>query len=395
MNESSPLDALRINRGHEEKESSGLMRTLVIAGVCFVLVAAVGAGAYAFWPSSAISVKTVTVEGSAGGAGAGLDASGYVMPRRKATLSAKTMGRLSYIGVEEGEHVEAGQIVARLDDTNVASSLREAEARAAQARAQLENIKPTYERYKTLKDQDAVSADQLNNQKTAYDSARTALAVSEAAVISMRNNLNDMIVRAPFSGIVTDKVAQVGEIVAPAAAGGGSTRTGIATIVDMDSLEVEVDVSENYIERVRPGAKATVVLNAYPQWEIPASVIAIIPTADMAKASVKVRIGMQVKDARILPQMGAHVSFLADGEKGAAAPAARGVIVPSEAVKADGRNGIVFVIRADDTVEERTVALGPVVGQSTTVLSGLSNGERLAVGDFAQLHDGVKVSVAD
>jgi RND family efflux transporter MFP subunit len=396
MNEhsTSPLDALRIQRGaSDDIKVGGFPWGPVLGGIAIVaIVAGIGFGAYAYWPSNAVSVRAVLAEGD-GGAGGGLDASGYVQPRRKATISAKISGRLAYMDLDEGDHVEAGQIVARLDDTNLKGTLREAQARATQARAALENITPTYERYKTLRAQNAISDDQLNAQKTAYDAARLALAVSEAAVISAQNNVNDTIVRTPFSGVITEKVAQVGEIVA-VGVGGGSTRTGIATVVDMDSLEVEVDVSENYIERVHSGAKATVVLNAYPQWEIPAHVIATIPTADMAKASVKVRIGMDVKDKRILPQMGAHVSFQTDGEK-VAAPVSRGVTVPSEAVKADGKNGIVFIIKADDTVEQRTVALGNTVGQSVTVLSGLSNGDRLAVGDFAQLHDGVKVSVAD
>ncbi len=396
MNEgSSPLDALRINRGHEEKQGPGLPWGPILGGIAVVvLVFAVGLGAYAFWPSSAVSVHAVTVEGAGGGDGSSLDASGYVTPRRIATLSAKTSGRLAYLSVDEGDSVKEGEVVARLDDTNVKASLNEAEARAAQARAALENTKTTYARYQALRAENAVSADALTAQKTAYDSARTALAVAEASVASWRNNVNDMVVRAPFSGIVTNKVAQVGEIVAPAAAGGGSARTGIATVVDMDSLEVEVDVSENYIERVRPGQKAIVTLNAYPQWQIPASVTAIIPTADQAKASVKVRIGMHVKDPRILPQMGAHVTFFTD-DKAPVTAAAIGFSVPAEAVKADGKNGTVFVIKDDDTVEQRPVLLGLSTAQTALILTGVASGDRLAVGDFSQLHDGVKVAVAE
>ncbi len=394
--QSSRLDALRIDHAERADHRAGPPRGLLIGGgVALAVLLVVGLGAYVIMSPSGIPVRAVTIDGmTAGGDGSALDASGYVVPRRIATLSAKTSGRLAYLGVDEGDRVTEGEIVARLDDTNVKASLSEAEARAAQARANLENIQPTYERYKALRAENAVSADALNAQKTAYDSARTALAVAEASVASWRNNVNDMVVRAPFSGIVTNKVAQVGEIVAPAAAGGGSARTGIATIVDMNSLEVQVDVSENYIERVKPGQKATVTLNAYPQWQIPASVIAIIPTADQAKASVKVRIGMEVKDSRILPQMGAHVSFYTDEKAAAEAPVSRGVTVPVDAVKVDGNTGTVFVIH-DDTVEQRQVALGLTTSQSVTILSGLSNGDRLAVGDLDKLQDGVKVSIQE
>ena len=166
-----------------------------------------------------------------------------------------------------------------------------------------------------LKDQGAISTDALENQRLAYDNARTAYSVAQAAVQLARSNVNDTVVRAPFSGIVTVKVAQVGEIVAPAAAGGGDTRTGIVTIVDMESLEVQVDVAENYIDRVQTGGPATIHLDAYPEWDIPGSVIAIIPTADQSKGTVEVRVAIKTRDPRILPQMAARVSFLTEPDK--------------------------------------------------------------------------------
>lgn len=391
---SSPLDALKINRTPSTNQSAGFPVGLVIGIVAIVLlIAGIGAGAYVFWPSAAIAVKAVTAEGDLGGGAGALDASGYVVARRKATISAKISGKLLSADLEEGDHVAKGQIVARLDDTNQQAALRESEARAAQARAAYENAKPTYDRYVTLRGQNAISSDALMGQKTLLDQTRTSLATAEANVATMKSNLADTIVRAPFAGVITDKVAQVGEIVAPGVGGGGSTRTGIATIVDMDSLEVEVDVSENYIERVRPGQKAMVTLNAYPQWTIPASVTAIIPTADQAKASVKVRVGMQVKDARILPQMGAHVSFLTD-DKAPIAAAPRGLSVPAEAVRISGKTGTVFVIQ-DDKVEQRQVTLGVSNSQTATILSGIQSGDRLAVGDFAKLKDGMKVTVQE
>jgi RND family efflux transporter MFP subunit len=198
-------------------------------------------------------------------------------------------------------------------------------------------------------------------------------------------------VRAPFDGVVTVKVAQVGEIVSPSTAGGGNTFTGIATIVDMDSLEVDVDVSENYIDRVRAEQKATIQLTAYPDWDIPASVIAVIPTADQSKGTVKVRVAINAKDARILPQMGARVSF--ETTPGAQ-PVSRAVMVPPDAVSGSGDSGTVFVITGD-SVAARQVKVGLRTSQSVTILSGVSAGDRLAQGDLTKLHDGVRVAVQE
>jgi RND family efflux transporter MFP subunit len=233
----------------------------------------------------------------------------------------------------------------------------------------------------------------VENQHTVYDNARTAYDVARAAVVFAQSNMNDTVVRAPFSGVVTQKVAQVGEVVAPSAAGGGDTRTGIVTVVDMDSLEVQVDVSENYIERVEVDGHATIHLDAYPDWDIPGSVIAIIPTADQSKGTVQVRVAIKVKDARILPQMAARVTFLTQVQ--ANAPAASRVSLPLNAVEENGRTGSVFLIRDGDTVEKRDVALGLKTAQAITVLSGLSAGDRLAAGDLSKLHDGDKVKIQE
>ncbi|MEP7248116.1 MAG: efflux RND transporter periplasmic adaptor subunit, partial [Gammaproteobacteria bacterium] len=210
-----------------------------------------------------------------------------------------------------------------------------------------------------------------------------------------QRNLDDTVVRAPFSGVVTVKAAQAGEVVSPSSAGGGFTRTGIGTIVDMDSLEVEVDVSENFINRVRPEQPATIKLNAYPDWEIPASVIAVIPTADRSKATVKVRVGFKVRDPRILPDMGARVSFLSAAEATDSKTASPriAVLVPGDAVQANGDTGTVFIINGDNTVERRVVRLGARNADGQLVLSGLSGGMRVAVGNLSALSDGAKVHV--
>jgi RND family efflux transporter MFP subunit len=253
---------------------------------------------------------------------------------------------------------------------------------------------------KGLVEQHYISESDLDTARTAVDNdqaqletARSNVDVAEQGVTVAQRNLDDTVVRAPFAGVVTDKAAQPGEVVSPVSAGGGFTRTGICTVVDMDSLEVEVDVNESFINRVHADHAATVRLNAYPDWEIPAYVIAVIPTADRSKATVKVRIGFRQRDARILPEMGARVAFL--GEAPAAGAAPRGVVVPADAVEGAGPGtdtGVVYVIH-DDRVEKRTVKLGGRGADGQAVLSGISSGERLAAGDLGQLSDGARIRI--
>ena len=251
-----------------------------------------------------------------------LDAAGYVVARRQATVASKISGRLLEVMVEEGDRVQEGQILAKLDDANARAAVDHARARVAQAEANLQSAETalqdflaTSERDEDLFERGIISAQQVEETRAAYNEKRMAVVVAEQTVGVERaslgvaeQNLDDTIVRAPFSGVVTVKAAAPGEMVSPNSTG-GFTRTGICTIVDMDSLEVEVDVSEAFISRVRPRLPATVHLNAYPDWEIPAEVLAVIPTADRARATVKVRVTLLADDPRIIPEMGARVSF--------------------------------------------------------------------------------------
>jgi HlyD family secretion protein len=393
---SSLLDSLRIERRAPTRHRRPSWLLPIAAVACVIVVAA---AAWFFWPDGRIPVHAITasVEGS-GGAGSSLDASGYVVPRRKATLSAKILGKVTEVNFEEGQTVKAGDIVARLDDSNYVAALHQYQAQARQAKTAFENATPIYTRYQSLKTQGAISTDAVENQRTLYDNARTQYSVAQTQVALAEANLRDTLVRAPFDGIVTVKVAQVGEVVAPSAAGGGDTRTGIVTIVDMDSLEVQVDVSENYIDRVLVGGAAIIHLNAYPDWDIPGSVIAIIPTADQSKGTVTVRVAIKAKDSRILPQMAARVSFLTAPEKSAGSVVAR-VSVPPTAVLANGqgnnKTGTVFLIGADGAIEKRDVALGLKTAQSVTILSGISAGDRLAGDNLDKLHDGDKIKILE
>ena len=253
-----------------------------------------------------------------------LDASGYIVARRRATVSAKVTGKVMELLIEEGKRVEADEVMARLDDSSYRAAVEQARAQVAQSEAScaaaqtaLADADPIYRRNERQRDAGVVSAQAFDTATASYNSVKSALQVAARGVDSARanltvarRNLEDTVVRAPFAGVVTEKAAQPGEIVSPMSAGGGFTRTGIGTIVDMDSLEVEVDVSENLINRVRAQQPVTVKLNAYSDWEIPGEVIAMIPTADRAKATVKVRIALKEKSARIIPEMGVRVSFL-------------------------------------------------------------------------------------
>ncbi len=253
-----------------------------------------------------------------------LDASGYITARRVATVSAEVMGRIMSVDVEEGMYVKQDQIIARLDDTEAQVSLRLTQAQVETHRAnirslnvQLEEARRVLKRLQNLeKAGDFASQSQRTKAQSDVDkfiadiaSARANLKVAQLQVEAQQNHVDDHLIRAPYDGVVTAKNAQPGEIISPSSAGGGFTRTGICTIVDMNSLEIEVDVNESFIGRVEANQKVVATLDAYPDWQIPASVIAIIPAADRAKATVRVRIKIEIVDPKILPDMSVKVSF--------------------------------------------------------------------------------------
>jgi RND family efflux transporter MFP subunit len=403
---STLLNQLRIDRSGDSTPSRA-GRILLVAVVAIVAIAAIAAW---FWSRPAVvHVHAASAQAIAGAASSGsiLDASGYVVARRQATVASKITARMVELDIEEGDHVKAGQIIAKLDDTNIRAALNQssaqldyAKAALAETQVNLVNAERDYARQKSLIVSHYVSQAALDNSLTTLDGLRAQLAtqrsnvdvVAEGVKVAQRN-LDDTIVRAPFSGIVTVKAAQPGEMVSPISAGGGFTRTGIGTIVDMDSLEFQVDVNENFINRVRPEQKVSAKLNAYPDWEIPGHVIAVIPTADRSKGTVTVRIALDQKDPRVLPEMGVRVSFLAEATETADnKPVATGVTIPGNAVQISGATGVVFVLRGD-TVERRAVRIGVSNSDTATILSGLAAGERVAIGDFAQLKDGAKIRV--
>lgn len=407
MNDKSDLlGQLKINRNLKPDAPASRWPWLL----ALVAVVAAAIAAYVLLrPASTPPVKLATAHTlTAGAADASLlDATGYVVARRQATVSSKVTGRVQDLLIEEGQHVKEGDVLARLDDSNARAALRLAQAQLeaaradqAQVQAQLKDAQHTLQRTreltaKKLLSQSALDTAQANADSLAaqLDAARGNVVVAQRNIAVYQQQLDDTVVRAPFTGVITVKNAQQGEMISPLSAGGAGTRTGIGTLVDMDSLEIEVDVNENFINRVSVSQKVSAHLNAYPAWDIPCEVVAVIPTADRSKATVKVRVGIDVKDPRILPEMGVRVSFLSDDKQGKA-EAPRGVWIPADAVQVNGDTGIVFVYK-DGRIERRAVKLGGPGPEGQQVLAGLAAGEQVVSGgDLAQLKDGAQVEVA-
>ena len=401
------LGQLRIDRGTEPAGLTPGRRAWMIGGVV-VLIVLLGGGAWlALSARGALPVHTALAQSLGGGAGASvLDATGYVTARREATVSAQITGKVTAVLFDEGDRVSAGQVIARLDDTAQRAGLAQAQAQLQSARAVLDedeaqlaqNVRDRA-RNEDLVKRNLVSQQALEQARTQVDtqtalvqSQREQIDLAQANVRAAQVQLDYCTVHAPFTGVVIAKAAQVGEMVSPLSAGGGFTRTGIGTVVDMDSLEIEVDVNEAYINRVEPGQPVESVLNAYPDWRIPSHVIAIIPTADRSKATVKVRIGFDVKDARIVPDMGVRVSFEERARPGEAAQQRpRGVLVPVGALRKDGSEDVVYVLK-DRRAQRRAVTLGVGSGDSRQVLAGLSPGESVIVDAPAGIRDDAAVT---
>ena len=405
---SKDLAALKIP---VEERGGGRGKPVVVLAVLLGLAGLVAAGWYFSTALQAASVKVAPATAKSGpgaAAGAVLNASGYVTARRRATVSSKVTGKVIDVLIEEGRAVREGQILAHLDDSQPRAALAFAEAQLASARksfaedqARLAQAELTLQRRQQLLKENVVGRAELDDAQSDVNAFKARIAyaqqqigVAESQVALQKTSLADMVVRAPFSGIVVSKDAQPGEMISPVSAGGGFTRTGIGTIVDMSSLEIEVDVNETYINRVSPGMRVEAILDAYQDWRIPAHVITTIPTADRVKSTVRVRIAFDKLDPRILPDMGVKVSFLKD-EPAAnpnAAPAAPRVMVPKAAVrKADGKS-IVFVVK-DDKVERRAISVGQEQGDQVEVMSGVTAGERVVIDGPATLKDGDKVKV--
>jgi RND family efflux transporter MFP subunit len=407
MSTSSPqpkpdLGSLRIDRTQRKAEKGGKRWGFVLAVV--LVLALIGGAALAFRDQKPV-VEVAVAQKAATGRPALLNASGYVTPRRRATVAAKITGRVTGVFFDEGVHVKQGQILATLDDSDVKRALESAvadrnstRAQIADLEVQLKNAEIEKHRAQALQTAGVQSQEVLDNASTAVDSLKAKIALtkvqvagSEARIAEAQQAVDNCVIRAPFDGIAVSKDAQVGEMISPVSAGGGFTRTGVATIVDMNSNEIEVDVNEAYIARVEPGQPVTAILDAYPNWQIPSKVRTVIPTADRQKATVKVRISFLKLDPRILPDMGVKVTFLGDepDKKVGSTPAA---LVPSGALRDESGHKIVFLVK-DNQLERRAVTVGSTRGSDAEIMAGVAAGDTVVVKGPNDLHDGEAIQI--
>lgn len=398
------LGSLRIPDSRRRRGSLG-NRVALFFGLIVVLGGAVGA-VYSFRARAPeVEVASARSESANGGREALLNASGYVTPRRRATIAAKITGRVTGVFFDEGTHVAEGQLLATLDDSDAKKALDSAKADWASAKAaiadyevQLRNARIELRRAEELQKAGVQSQEQLDNARTSADSlqakidlSKAQVQASEARILEAQQAVDNCTIQAPFQGIVVSKDAQVGEMVSPISAGGGFTRTGIATVVDMNSNEIEVDVNEAYIARVKAAQPVTAILDAYPDWEIPSRVRTIIPSADRQKATVKVRISFIKLDPRILPDMGIKVTFLGDEQPKQNSPRPA-VLVPQSAVRDESGKKFVMLVKGD-RLERRAVSLGGNRGSDTEIVAGISVGDQVVVRGPENLRDGQNVEV--
>ena len=401
------LEQLRIDPAHRD-DHPGSARAWWI-GIAAVVVLVLIGGGVTWWvtrgPSFEVEVATAAPPAASAGPTAILQATGYVTARRQATVSAQITGALTEVLIEEGERVDAGQVLARLDNTAQKAALAQSEAQVQAAKAilvedqaQLDQARRDLKRNQDLIGEHLVSQQALETAATQVSTLEAQVAsqvrqveLADAGKRGAQVQLDYTTIRAPFAGVITAKAAQAGEIVSPISAGGGFTRTGVGTIVDMDSLEIEVDVNESYINRVSAKQPAQAVLDAYPDWTIPAHVIAIVPTADRSKATVKVRIGIDQKDPRILPDMGVRVSFLEEAAKSGTESGPHGLVVPGGAIVERDGHSIVFTLETDH-VRATPVTPGQTYGDLRLV-EGLANGTSVVRAPPADMKDGARVVV--
>lgn len=406
------LQDLRIDRsrrsGRRRRPWGWFIAIAVVLGV-----GVVAANWFWFGRDRAVAVNSAVARAPqiANVEGAVLDGTGYVVARRQATVSSKATGKVVEVFIEEGMIVKEGQLLATLDDSLQQTQYELSKAQVDEAKAMLDELDIQIEQANLDVERTSELAAKQHASESELDRARLTLEglqaqknrlqksidVAQTALELQRQYLDDMQIRAPFDGIVIAKAAQPGEMISPVSGGGGFTRTGICTIVDMDSIEVQVDVNEKYINRVSPDQPATVTLNSYPDTRMPAEVIAIIPTADRSRSTVRVRIRFLERDSRVLPDMGVSVSFLEEGSEIEREELPIGVEVPSTALIEISNRTFVWLIE-DSAVSRREVTVGGTNGSRSIISDGLERGD-LVVADAAtdsakDLADGQEIVLA-
>jgi RND family efflux transporter MFP subunit len=407
------LSKLRINR---DAPPPAVRKAVIRNFVLLAAVVVVGGGVVLAIKARSVpvvQVATVSVSTGGGSAASGgatsVTANGYVVARTKASVSAKTAGRLAFLGVSEGSFVHQGDVIARLDNADYQAAVSQAEANIASADASLieagadrDQLVREANRQRDVRAQNVnlVSQQELDlaQSRAAQAEARVRAAAArksaaEAGLRMAQANNDNTVIRAPFTGTVLRKDAEVGEVVAPSV-GGGLTRGAVVTMADLTTLEVEVDVNEAYIARVRNGQRARITLDAYPDTAFRGSVRQVVPTADRQRATVQVKVSILDTDRRILPEMGARVDFLSPDTVVAGAAAAPPVVrVPASVVREIGGRSVVFLVR-DGRLLAREVTAGPSSGGLREVRRGLSGGELVLSGGIANPVDGLRVRIA-
>jgi RND family efflux transporter MFP subunit len=412
----SPLDSQKPDLGslriREDQRGKTVARKRVLYAIIPVIIfAAIVGAAFALRNQKPVVQVATVAKPDSGGPQTALNASGYVTPRRRATIAAKITGRVTAVFFDEGTRVKEGQLLSTLDDADYKRALdstradrNSAQAAIADFEVQLRNAEIELRRAQQLHDGGIGTQEALDNAATTADSLRAKIALakqqvaaSESRVAEAQQAVDNCIIRAPFAGVVVSKDAQVGEMVSPNSAGGGFTRTGIATIVDMNSNEIEVDVNESYIARVKEGQAVRATLDAFPEFPYNAKVRTVIPTADRQKATVKVRISFLKLDEKILPDMGVKVAFLEEAKpaatrKGAEKAPEEVIFIPKSAVRSESNASFVYLIK-DGVLERRAVSIGMERGTDVGVLAGLTPGDSIVIKGPANLHDGDKVEI--
>ena len=390
----SDLSSLRIDRSSRGEQSSRQRRSggrwIVWTIVIVVLLAS--ALLLKNWFSSGVEVQLATATlTSPSQANAVLTASGYVVARRKAAVASKGTGTLVFLAVDEGDRVKKGQLIARLDDSDVAASLRRARENLRVAEADLDDAKINFERMQKLVGTRAIAQANYDAADARYKRVLATIEAAKFAVQEAEVAVENTRIIAPFDGTVLKKNADVGEIVAPLA-GAVSSRAAVVTIADMSSLEVDADVSEANITRVSANQNCEITLDAYPQQRYPGYVSNIVPTADRAKATVMVKIRFKQYDQRVLPEMGAKITFLVAGASADATNVKPVLTVPAAAVATrDGRQ-VVFQIKEDRAVEV-PVTTGRKLGNAIEITGGLKEGDKVISKADEQIQAGTKVTL--
>jgi len=401
---SADLSSLRISR---ESDTDPNRRRYALIALGVVVLLLLGVAAVVVMRDRAVEVKLAIAELRGGSAGGGLTANGYVVARTKASVSSRLSGRLAYLGVEEGDRVAAGQVIARLESAEYDALVLQAKAEVLAAEAQRIEAEATLaqavrglERARALAKTELVARQALEDAETAHavatarvGSSTARVAAAKQALAAAEASLENTRVRAPFSGTILRKDAEVGEVVAPSVAGGGLTRGAVVTMADLTTLEVEVDVNEAYIGSVEHAQRSEVVLDAYPGVTFPGHVRQVVPTADRQKATVLVRVAIESRDPRILPEMGARVVFLEAADAKASAEPSR-VFIPAATARAEGAETVVYVV-VNERVERRVIEVGPVSGEAREVRRGLRGGEKLVVDPPAGLAEGTRVRIVE